>query len=387
MKILLITRNLPPMVGGMERLNWHMAEELAKDFEVMIIGPKSAETEAPERAQFIGIPAKSLWKFLLLAGWKSIAASRKFKPDIILAGSGLTAPITYIAAKLSKAKAITYIHGLDVTVPNILYRTIWIHFIKKMDMIIANSNPTAEIASRLNIKQQKIKIIHPGVSLPGVYPNHNQLASFRREYDLGNRKLLLSVGRLVERKGIKEFVKYSLPQIVEHFPDILLIVIGTPPIHSLYAKPQTPESIMEAAEELGVKSNIKFLGAVTDSTLHLAYAASSVHVFPIKKSLTDPEGFGMVAIEAAAYGLPSVAFASGGIGDAVLAGSSGLLVPPDDYVELSKKIIVMLNNDGDMRQSSKNFAMKFSWDNFGKALKAELHTVSLKKKKSNNATA
>jgi len=65
-RILLITRNLPPLVGGMERLNWHMAEELSKQANVHIIGPSGAAALKPEASTLSEAPLKPLPLFLLL---------------------------------------------------------------------------------------------------------------------------------------------------------------------------------------------------------------------------------------------------------------------------------------------------------------------------------
>src|SRR3546814_12930756 len=63
----------------------------------------------------------------------------------------------------------------------------------------------------------------------------------------------------------------------------------------------------------------------------LVYKAASAHIFPVREIPGDPEGFGMVAVEAAAHGVPTIAFATGGIVDAVAEGESGRLIRPGDY--------------------------------------------------------
>src|SRR5690554_7939918 len=64
-KILIVTRNLPPLVGGMERLNWHMADELSKFAEVKVVGPKGAAPLKPEAVTVTEVPLKPLSLFLL----------------------------------------------------------------------------------------------------------------------------------------------------------------------------------------------------------------------------------------------------------------------------------------------------------------------------------
>ena len=64
--ILIITRNLPPLVGGMERLNWHMADELSKYAEVKVIGPTGSAALKPEQISLTEAPLKPLPLFLIV---------------------------------------------------------------------------------------------------------------------------------------------------------------------------------------------------------------------------------------------------------------------------------------------------------------------------------
>ena len=81
------------------------------------------------------------------------------------------------------------------------------------------------------------------------------------------------------------------------------------------------------------------------------------------------EGFGMVAIEAAAHGLPTVAFATGGIVDAVAPGQSGHLVPPGDYPALAKAALHVLADDpGAWQPRASAFAAQFAWPVMGQKL-------------------
>src|SRR3546814_1721721 len=80
------------------------------------------------------------------------------------------------------------------------------------------------------------------------------------------------------------------------------------------------------------------IGRIGDRELEDAWAASAVHVFPVREIPGDPEGFGMVAMEAAAHGVPTVAYAVGGVPDAVLDGTSGVLVQPGDEVGFAEAV-------------------------------------------------
>ncbi|WP_329742485.1 glycosyltransferase family 4 protein [Dyella sp. A6] len=381
-RILLVTRNLPPLVGGMERLNWHMAEELSRYADVRVIGPAGSAAMRPAGVRVYEVTLRPLWKFLLHAQWRALCLALTWKPDVILAGSGLTTPIAWCAARASGARTATYVHGLDLAVRHPVYRGLWLPALRHIDRVIANSRSTAALARAAGVSAERIGIVHPGVDLPVEHvavggsvvaavqeAEDKEPADFRERHQFGSRPLLLSVGRLSTRKGLREFVAQALPHIVEAYPDALLVVVGDTPTDALHAQAQTPESVRAAAEQGGVGQNLCFLGTITDyRELGSVYRAANVHVFPVRDIPGDPEGFGMVAVEAAAHGLPTVAFATGGVVDAVAEGESGCLVASDDYAGFAEAVRRVLSGCGSLSGSSRVFAEQFIWPRFGERL-------------------
>lgn len=376
--ILLVTRNLPPLVGGMERLNWHMAEELSRHAEVRVIGPQGAAAQAPPGIIIREVPLTPLWRFLFHARRLARYEARQWHPDVVFAGSGLTAPIARSAARLCQAKTVVYAHGLDVAVKHPLYRAIWHPTLRHAERIIANSQSTAALCRNIGIDDKRIGIVHPGVTLPEVSPDTAAITRFRTEHNLNDRPLLLSVGRLSTRKGLREFVTHSLLRITASHPDAILLIVGDAPKDALHAKAQTPESIRAAAEQAGVVGNLRFLGKISDTDLGVIYRAADVHIFPVRDIPSDPEGFGMVAIEAAAHGLPTVAFATGGVVDAVAQDRSGDLVAPGDYTAFADAVLHVLVNRNLLRASCTEFAQQFAWTAFGTQIAAQLTHVAPK---------
>lgn len=400
-RILLVTRNLPPLVGGMERLNWHMAEQLAKFADVRIVGPEGSAELAPEGVVVREVPLKPLWKFLLVAGALAWRESRVWKPDILFAGSGLTAALARASTHVCGAKSVVYVHGLDVAVKHPLYRAIWLPAIRRMDRVIANSHATAALCRDIGVAADRIGIVHPGVDLPcsagglsqspctsshrkptfvdvteGGSQQSCSPADFRQRHQLGRRPLLLSVGRLSSRKGLREFVTHALPAIVAMHPELLLLIVGDTPKDAVHAEAQTPASIREAAQQAGVGSNVRFLGVITDyDELGEIYRAADVHVFPVRELPGDPEGFGMVAVEAAAHGLPTVSFATGGIVDAVAEGESGRHVAPGNYTAFADAVLEMLADADTWPTGCIAFASRFAWPTFGGQIVRELQHV------------
>lgn len=375
-RILHITRNLPPLVGGMERLNWHIADELSRYAQVQLIGPSGSAAQRPAAVPVTEVPLRPLPRFLLASAWQAVAVARRFQPHIVLAGSGLTAPAAWLAARASGARAHVYLHGLDAAVQHPAYRAVWHPAIRRMDGVIANSQPTAELARNLGVAAEKIRIVHPGVTLPTAPQSPAALQDFRQRHQLGNKRLLLSVGRLTTRKGLREFVQQALPAIVQAAPDTLLAVVGDAPADSLHASVQTRASIQAMADAAGIGQHLRFLGVITDpQELACAYESASLHIFPVRELPGDPEGFGMVAIEAAAHGLPTVAFATGGIVDAVAEGKSGHLVTPGDYLSLAQAALQVLADDSNAWPTRASaFAAQFAWRVMGEKLRDILQT-------------
>ncbi len=375
LRVLLVTRNLPPLVGGMERLNWHMANELAKVADVRIVGPQGCAQLAPAGVAMRAAPLKPLWKFLLRARSLARREAKTWKPDVVLAGSGLTAPLALHAARASGARAAVYAHGLDIAVKHPVYRAVWLPAIRRMDRVIANSRATAELCRGIGVDPARIGIVHPGVELPDTLPTSTAVAAFREQHGLGNRPVLLSVGRLSERKGMREFVEHALPRIVAARADVMLLSVGDVPKDSLHAQAQSPASIRAAAARVGVAGNVRFLGTITDfAQLGVVYGAADAHVFPVREISGDPEGFGMVAVEAAAHGLPTVAFATGGIVDAVSDDKSGRLVTPGDYAAFADAVLAVIARRDGWVESCATFARGFAWSAFGEKIDAQLQS-------------
>lgn len=368
-KILIVTRNLPPLIGGMERLNWHIADELSNDHQVMLISHTNARETAPLKTTFYSVPLNPLPFFLILAFFKTLWVCLIKRPDILFAGSGLTAPIVVFWAKIFRKKSIVYIHGLDIQNESTLYKIVWIPFIKFANQIICNSTPTKELCIGKNLKKDKISIIHPGVTYPPPLPQIETIEKIIDSYQLNNKEILLSVGRLTDRKGLLEFVKLSLPQIVQNKPYTLLVVVGDTAKNALNNKFQSKDHILSVAEELNISRNILFTGAINEDDLSSFFYLANIHIFPVKHIPNDPEGFGMVAIEAAAHGKQTIAFATGGVLDAIKENESGHLIEAENYTKLSIKIIEQLSSNSQIsKESCQNFAKNFSWENMRKKL-------------------
>ena len=372
-RLILVTRNFPPLWGGMERLNQQMAIEISKFAEVWVVAPRgaAAAAELPDPISVVAVSLSPLPLFLTTAALQTILLARRVGADVILAGSGLTAPIACMAARISGARAFTYVHGYDLAAPHPVYRTVWGPFFRRLDGLIVNSRATRTLALGIGVPAARIHLIHPGVTLPDLDPRAGE--QFRDQYGLDDRPLMLSVGRLTRRKGLVPFVRDVLPLVVSAEPTVCLLIVGDVPRGALAAHAVSPSVILKAARAAGVAENVRWLGFFPPGKrLTAAFSAADVHVFPTQSRPHDPEGFGMVAVEAAAHGVPTVAYAAGGVVDAVADGVSGRLVAEGDHEAFAQAILAYLRQRGAYAKECRRFAEGFTWTLFGEKMRRVL---------------
>lgn len=376
-RLLLVTRNLPPLRGGMERLNAHMAQELAREFDVTVLAP-SASLDLGESVVLRTSPVPGMAGFLAWAMFTSVFEAWRSRPDWVLGGSGLVAPIAWAAARLSSSGFALYLHGLDIVVDHWLYRVAWLPFVRRADRVIANSRHTASLAAAAGLASRHVVVVNPGTDLPSdPLAGAMLVQAFRERHGLDGARILLSVGRLTARKGLAAFVENVLPGIVRKYPSAMLVVIGDDAQDALAGGNTSQRTQAQAAAgRAGLERHVRFLGPVDEPELLAAYAASDVHVFPVREVPGDVEGFGMVAIEAAAYGLPTVATRVGGVPDAVADGRSGYLVPAADPVAFVAAVNTVLSaGRASFDASAREFASGFAWKHFGTGVRGALERV------------
>lgn len=363
-RALLITRNLPPVIGGMERLIGHIADTLANEHEAVIVGPRGARLQK-QPTEFYGCPLSPPSRFLASAAIQARNAARRYRPDFVLAGSGLAAPLARLAARKPRVPFAVYLHGLDIAAPHPLYRRLFLPAIRRADLLIANSRHTAELATNAGVPETALHILHPGVEVPAAIPGHGEAAEeLRRYHALPAGPILLATGRLTPRKGFSDFVARSLPAILEAIPDAQLVVAGEVPRHAAQRSGDEAEAIRRAASAAGIAGHVHLIGPLDDSGLARAWPAAGAHVFPVRDDPADPEGFGMVALEAAAWGVPSVAFAAGGVPEAVSHGRSGYLVPAGDHGGFARATIRAVQTRAELSPGAREFAENFAWPRF-----------------------
>lgn len=378
-RALLVTRNFPPLIGGMERVNQHLLAELSREWRVSLCGPGGCAPFASVAEKVCETALRPVARFLVLTAWKAIVLARKQRPGLIVAGSGLAVPMAWLAAKAVGARLVVYLHGLDIIAPSLVYQSLWLPLIRRCDVVLVNSENTGALARNRGIPPERISVLHPGTDIPSQDRSRGE--NFRARFGLGARPVLLSVGRLTRRKGIAEFITYALPAIARQRKDVLLLIIGEEASDALHAH-RGSELVRVAAAIKGaaMEQHVRIIGHCDEATLGDAYEAADCHAFPVLDLVGDVEGFGMVALESAAHGLWTVGFMVGGVGDAIAEDVSGHKVSSGDYVGLAAKIISLLGRPASdleaSRRSSRLFAAQFEWKLFGQRLLELVQTPS-----------
>lgn len=344
MNILFITRKFPPTKGGMEKVAYELYKHLSEITNVELIKWGGSNKWLPLVLPYFFL--KSCWVLL------------KKKIDIIYLQDGLLSPLGLLLKKISGKNVAITIHGLDVTYNNKFYQFLIPKCVSKMDKIICISQATKQECINRGIPEEKITVIPDGIS-DGFYLNEDKevlKSALEKMADLKikDKKVLLSVGRLVERKGIHWLVENVIPKLLKQRNDFVYLIAGD----GIFK-----EKIKEVIRKNNLGDYVTMLGKVDDGVLKLLYNSSDILVMPNIPVEGDMEGFGIVALEAASCGVSVVASKLEGVKDAVTDGKNGFLVEAYNINEFVKTVNRLLDNDEKREEIGRN-AREFSLENY-----------------------
>ncbi len=363
--LLLVSRNLPPLRGGMERLVYHAATELTRHWRVIVVGPRGCREHLPGEITVVEMPGTGLLSFMATAFPIALWLALRHQPRVLLAGSGLGAPVGRLVRWLTRTPYAILVHGLDLVANHSAYQRVFLPCIRAADGLVANSTHTAQLARSAGAAADRLWVVRPGVE----YPPPEGEGSFRETSGAGTRTLLLSVGRLVRRKGLAPFIKHCLPALVRRFPDILLAIVGETPADALAAESDESVAISDAVLASGMAEHVLRCGHLQEGMIWSAYREADLFVFPCLEIPGDVEGFGMVALEAAAAGLPTAGFRAGGLVDAVIDQGTGVLVSPGRYDLLTEAVTALLAaGKAQYAESCHSHASALDWSRYGREL-------------------
>jgi phosphatidylinositol alpha-1,6-mannosyltransferase len=344
MDILVITWNFPPRRGGMEQLLGSLCDELSKNHRLFII-TAYADNSCPPKTGIFRPSRPGLVAFFAYALWRGALLLRCHRDiRVVFGGSVLVTPLVCILARLFRRRALIHAHGLDLLYPSFVYQIFIVRWLRFCDHVIANSGYTADLAKDKGALEESITIIHPGVYWQRfVLETSSEL--LKAERGLQGKKIILFVGRLARRKGVKEFIEKSLVNIIQEVLEVQFLIVGANPKDSLTHRDDVRSEIEHAISAGHLEEHVQWLGVLNDEDLVKVYNLCDVVVLPILPMKDDVEGFGIVALEAAAAAKPVVATSVGGVPDSVDNGKSGIVVAPGNYEVMSRSIIQLLARD------------------------------------------
>ena len=340
--LLYITRKYPPSIGGMQRFNQKLVSHLGRYRPFYLIGWGHSQALMP--------------LFLLFTFLKTIFLRCFGKIDLIYLSDGLMSPMGLILKKFLSLPVAVNIHGRDIAFGFPGYLTVVPAALRKMDRVICVSNQLQEVCRGYGIPEDILRVIPNGVDGADFVWKEKVSPLTFLGLDSGGRVILITVGRLVPKKGVDRFVAKILPSIVEQEPRVLYLVVGDGPLRG---------TIEDTVREKDLEKNVRLLGNIgmDDPRLTAVYAAADIFVMPNVEVPGDMEGFGIVALEAGAAGLPVVASRLQGIQEAVTEGENGILLPWDDN-EAYRRILLGLIADPEKRQELGKRARRYVLENY-----------------------
>ena len=343
-KILCITNDFGPRAGGIETFIIGLVERLPKGSVIVF-------TSAQENSQ----PFDKAWRenfgvevirdrskillptFRVGRSVRSIIAER----DIQSVFFGAAAPLGLLAKGARSAgarKIVALTHGHEVWWAKIWPFSSAIKRIgRDVDVLTYLGDYTKSAISKALSKssQEKLVRLAPGIDIDHFSPAKKN-PRIRRELQLEDKKVIVSVGRLVHRKG-QDFLIDALPIIAQKVPNVHLLLVGEGPYLA---------ELQKRAKSLAVQDRITFIGRVQYAELPEYICAGDIFAMPSRSRLAglEVEGLGIVYLEASACGLPVIGGVSGGAPDAVLEGETGFSVDGTSASEIAEAAIRLLND-------------------------------------------
>jgi phosphatidylinositol alpha-1,6-mannosyltransferase len=234
---------------------------------------------------------------------------------------------------------VVVVHGSDLIYDHWLYRRGIRFSLARANHVIANSGQTLQLAKAVGLDASKLSVVHPGVDVQRF-----EGAGGGAVLPAAERKLILSVGRLVRRKGILEFIEQVMPRLVEADPAVLYVVVGGDAMASLAHRERLRDVIAAKVDALGLGEHVELRGEVSDEELVEWYRRADLFVLPVLDIPGDVEGFGIVFLEAALGHTASVSTRVGGIPEAIEDGTSGVLVEPGDHEAMARTLLELLSD-------------------------------------------
>ena len=352
---LIVTRNFPPDVGGIQVLMGGLSESLLNH------GPVQVFTYDYENSHIYDSGSGANIQRI-----KGIKLFRKFRKsnlvnNFISSNNNIRALITdhwkslelIKKENLKKTKIFCLLHSKEIN--HKLGSSLNIRSIKstnKADFIIANSNFTKKLAVDSGIDKSKIHIIFPGIHKP---KNIENIYKVKAEKYFGDSfPKIITIARMDKRKG-HDKILMLIKNLKTKFPKIKYISIGDG---------NEEQNILQLCKKLDLQKHITFLKNIDHNLKTALISESNLFLMPSRIEKKSVEGFGISFIEAASYGVGSIGGKDGGASDAIDHKKTGLICDGNDLNSIYDSVINFFKDKNFIKYgiNAQEFSKKFYWD-------------------------
>ena len=348
-QLLCVTNDFGPRAGGIETFVIGLIERRPFGSTIVYTSAQAGSAEYDARwLKNFGVTVIRDKSKILLPTPRVARALQKLieKERIEVAAFGAAAPLGLLSASMKKAgvkRTVALTHGHEVWWAKVFPFNL---FMRRIGATVDSLTYLGEFTRTAISAALSKEAAHAMVKIaPGIDVDHFRpvdAASLRAELGLTNKKVIVSVGRLVHRKGQDHLVE-SMPAILKVHPDAHLLLVGKGPYL---------EHLAKLVAKNGLQDSVSFIGRIQYAELPAYICCGDIFAMPSRSRLMglEVEGLGIVYLEASACGLPVIAGKSGGAPDAVIDGTTGLVVDGTNNDEIAKAAIALLSDPSKAQQ-------------------------------------
>jgi len=331
MRLLLLTIDFAPAPGGVQSLLTQLAARLSGTGAVTVVTPAAAGDRAWDATQpfrVIRAPSFGGGRLAVAALYaRALLEVVRRRPRVVVCGHVLLGPLCRTIRALFGVPYVAMAYAYEIRAPRM--RSIAGAALRGASRVVTISEFSRRAVEAHGVAAPAITVIHPGAMVVGTAGAARPRVSGRR--------IVLSVGRLVDAYKGHDMVIRALPLILAKVPDTEYVIVGDGPLR---------QSLERLTDSLGVAVAVRFVGQVEDDEVDAWYRACDVFVLAARESGVSggAEGYGIVFVEAGLRGKPVVGGRSGGVPDAVIDGETGLLVDPGDLGDIADAITRLLTD-------------------------------------------
>ena len=341
--VLFVTNDFGPRAGGIETFVIGLIERRPIGQTIVYTSAQAGSEEYDKawKSQFGVTVIRDRARILLPTPRVARNVARIIKEsDIQVAAFGAAAPLGLLSSSMKRAgvqKTVALTHGHEVWWAKVFPFNL---ALRKIGTTVDSLTYLGEFTQRAIARSlskgsaEKMIKIAPGIDVDHFSPQDS--SQLRRNLRLENKRVIVSVGRLVHRKGQDHLIQ-ALPEILKSVPDAHILMVGQGPYLS---------HLKKLVEDLNLVDHVSFIGRIQYAQLPQYICVGDVFIMPSRSRFfgLEVEGLGIVYLEASACGLPVIAGSSGGAPDAVLEGVTGIVVDGENNNEIAAAAIKLLND-------------------------------------------